>query len=94
MESINWFEAGVMETSTTPVGRWDYKRRMISSAICLVVSFPPRSAVRAPAVLVPSTARSTAAASVSQPSEWRSNMAVDKIMPIGLAIPFPAISGA
>ena len=41
-----------------------------------------------------SAARSIAAASASRPSEWRSIMAADRMVPSGFAIPFPAMSGA
>jgi len=50
--------------------------------------------VRAPAVIVSSTAFSMAAASASKSSEWRSSIAHDKIIPMGLAMPLPAMSGA
>ena len=65
-----------------------------SSAAATVLSDPPRSFVRAPSFTASDTARSTALASASSPSEWRSSIAALRMVPTGFAIPFPAMSGA
>jgi hypothetical protein len=44
--------------------------------------------------MVRSTAASIEAASAGRPSEWRSSMAAERMVPMGLAIPLPAMSGA
>ena len=56
--------------------------------------FDQLAAVRAPFVMTLSTADSMAEASVSNLNECRNIIAVDNIVPIGFAIPLPAISGA
>ena len=53
------------------------------------------SGVRLPAAIVDATAASTAHASASSPSEWRSSNAALRIVPIGFADALvPAMSGA
>ena len=67
------------------------------SPISTVPTEPPPpaiSAVRIPPSSVCSTASSTAAASSVSPSEYRSIMAMLRMDPMGLAMPFPAMSGA
>ena len=53
-----------------------------------------RSAVRQPSSRAAPTAASTASAASARPSEVRSSIAADRIVPIGLAMSWPAMSGA
>src|SRR4029077_15206847 len=53
-----------------------------------------RSPVRQPSSSAPETAASIAAAAASFPSEIRSSIAADRIVPIGFAMSRPAMSGA
>ena len=53
-----------------------------------------RSAVRQPASSAAATAASTASAASARPSEVRSSIAADRIVPVGLAMSRPAMSGA
>ena len=69
-------------------------RLMISSVIISVESEPPMSAVRQPSAIVRFTACSIIKASFSICNENLNIKAALRIIPIGLAIPFPAISGA
>lgn len=72
----------------------------ILSPISVVFVDPPRSAVRnskPPMSLLSSTLRtavSMAAAYLSRPSEYRRSIAALRIVPIGFAMPLPAMSGA
>lgn len=77
-----------------------FKTSTTASPTSFVLAFPPRSAL-----LMPSpprvevsrtfrTASSIALAGLSSPSEYRRSMAALRIVPIGLAIPWPAMSGA
>ena len=66
----------------------------------MVDAFPPRSAVLKPCPPLSivsrtlRTALSIACAGFSRPKEYRRSIAALRIVPIGLAIPLPAISGA
>src|SRR5215510_14509681 len=65
-----------------------------ASAVLTAAPAAARSAVRTPSVITSATAFSTTCASSVSPREWRSSMAVLRMVPQGLAMPFPAISGA
>src|SRR6266567_2885335 len=68
--------------------------RPISAVEIATCIFPAKSAVRAPCESTVDTAFSTHAASASNWNECRNNIATVRIAPRGLAIPFPAMSGA
>src|SRR5439155_13005528 len=59
-----------------------------------VLALPPRSGVRSPWSRALSTADSTDAAASGKPSPWRSIMAALRNIARGLAMPWPAMSGA
>src|SRR5438874_2513372 len=65
----------------------------MASVTCRVVAVPPRSGVRRPEAVVASMARITLAASTVRP-RLSSISAALQIAPIGLAMPWPAMSGA
>ena len=77
-----------------------FRTSTILSPISLVDFPPPKSLVRRPNPPISSasrtfrTAASTARASFSNPSEYRRSIAKLRMVPIGLAMPCPAISGA
>ena len=68
----------------------DHDRAITAETGCVLsdaVPFSARSRVRYPAARTRFTAFSIEDASSSRPKEWRINMAADKIVPRGLAIP-------
>src|SRR5262249_13814102 len=65
-----------------------------ASPIATVPWLPPRSPPRKPSASALATAPSIRAASASSPKLWRSSMAAERIVAIGLATPLPAMSGA
>lgn len=60
----------------------------------LAAPFPAMSFVRTPASIVLRTASSTAVASAERLREYFSIIATERIVPMGLTIPFPEMSGA
>lgn len=66
----------------------------IASPISLVPVSPPISLVLTPLSSTISTAFSIASASLGKRNEYRHIIATDRIVPMGLATPWPEISGA
>lgn len=70
------------------------KASMTLSPTSFVPLDPPRSFVLRPSSNTFATAFSIRSASAPRPSEYRSIIAAERMVPIGLAIPCPAMSGA
>ena len=64
------------------------------SPVSFVLAVPPRSAVLSPSSRTFRTAASIALAGFSSPREYLKSKAALRIVPMGLAIPLPAMSGA
>lgn len=65
-----------------------------ASPTSLVLALPPRSLVTTPLSMAFLTACSTTSASLGRPREYLSIMAIERMVPTGLTMPFPEMSGA